>query len=310
MEIRRILVTGRLYDELAAFLPDKRPDKEYRFVAEEELKADDFAWADAYIGFRPAGPFSLAHLRWVHSLGAGVDAFLWKRKWKPDVLLTRTIGAFGEQIAEYCLSYLLRDAQCHDVYAWYQEQRQWKPVAPKRLSEQRMVIYGTGEIGRRIAETLRLFGVSPVGVSRSGRDTPPFSAVYRHDEAGEALARADWVIATLPLTEETHHLFDKTFFSCLHNAGFINVGRGATVEEAALVGALENRNVRLAVLDVFEEEPLPPHSPLWGHPHVIITPHIAALTSAEDAAHSILDTLRCIETGEPLANAVDVSRQY
>ncbi|KYD27997.1 D-3-phosphoglycerate dehydrogenase [Geobacillus sp. B4113_201601] len=118
------------------------------------------------------------------------------------------------------------------------------------------------------------------------------------------------MIAALPLTEETHHLFDKTFFSCLHNAGFINVGRGATVEEAALVGALENRNVRLAVLDVFEEEPLPLHSPLWGHPHVIITPHIAALTAAEDAARSILDTLRRIETGEPLANAVDVSRQY
>ena len=160
MDIRRILVTGRLYDELAALLPDKRPDKEYRFVAEEELKADDFVWADAYIGFQPAGPFSLANLRWVHSLGAGVDAFLWGREWNRNVLLTRTIGTFGEQIAEYCLSYLLRDAQCHDVYAWYQEQRQWKPIAPKRLGEQRIVIYGTGEIGRRIAETLRLFGVA------------------------------------------------------------------------------------------------------------------------------------------------------
>ncbi len=310
MNIRRILVTGRLYAELAALLPDKRPDKAFRFVAEEELTDDDFVWADAYVGFRPAGPFSLANLRWVHSLGAGVDAFLWKREWKKDVLLTRTVGSLGEQIAEYCLSYLLRDAQCHDVYAWHQEQRQWKPFAPKRLGEQRVVIYGTGEIGRRIAETLRLFGVSPIGVSRSGRDTPTFSAVYRHEEAGEALACADWVIAALPLTEETHHLFDETFFACLHNAGFINVGRGATVEETALVGALENRNVRLAVLDVFEEEPLPPHSPLWVHPNVIITPHIAALTSAEDAAQSILDTLRCIETGEPLANAVDVSRQY
>ncbi|KPD00223.1 Glyoxylate/hydroxypyruvate reductase A [Geobacillus sp. BCO2] len=118
------------------------------------------------------------------------------------------------------------------------------------------------------------------------------------------------MIVALPLTEETHHLFDETFFACLHNAGFINVGRGATVEETALVGALENRNVRLAVLDVFEEEPLPPHSPLWVHPNVIITPHIAALTSAEDAAQSILGTLDRIETGEPLANAVDVSRQY
>ncbi|ABO65747.1 MULTISPECIES: D-2-hydroxyacid dehydrogenase [Geobacillus] len=310
MDIRRILVTGRLYDELAALLPDKRPDKEYRFVAEEELKADDFVWADAYIGFQPAGPFSLANLRWVHSLGAGVDAFLWGREWNRNVLLTRTIGTFGEQIAEYCLSYLLRDAQCHDVYAWYQEQRQWKPIAPKRLGEQRIVIYGTGEIGRRIAETLRLFGVSPIGISQSGKASAPFSAVYRPEEAEEALAVADWVIAALPLTAETHHLFDETFFSRLHNAGFINVGRGATVDETALVGALENRNIRLAVLDVFEEEPLPPHSPLWEHPNVLITPHIAALTSTEDAVRSILDTLRCIEAGTPLNNVVDVSRQY
>lgn len=75
MNIRRILVTGRLYAELAALLPDKRPDKAFRFVAEEELTDDDFVWADAYVGFRPAGPFSLANLRWVHSLGAGVTRF-------------------------------------------------------------------------------------------------------------------------------------------------------------------------------------------------------------------------------------------
>jgi D-2-hydroxyacid dehydrogenase (NADP+) len=310
MKIGNILVTGRLCAEMEPLLRQKRPDKNFRFVAEEAVCRDDFFWADVYVGFRPVPSFEFGNICWVHSLGAGVDAFLWNREWKEDVVLTRTIGSFGEQISEYCLSYMLRDLQCHDVYGWYQSQRQWKPVAPTLLRTQRVVIYGTGEIGQQIARHLRLFGVAPIGISLSGRQKPHFSKVFSVTQAEEVLPKADWIIAALPLTKQTYHLFDESFFSLLNNVCFINVGRGATVDEVALWSALENRHIRLAILDVVEEEPLPPTSPLWQHPNVIITPHIAALTSAREAVDCFMQTLQLIENNEPLFNRVDIEKGY
>ncbi|KYD21585.1 D-2-hydroxyacid dehydrogenase [Parageobacillus toebii] len=310
MKVHNILVTGRLYSEMAKLLQEKGVNKNFRFVAENEVCRDDFFWADAYVGFRPAPRFEFGNIRWVHSLGAGVDSFLWNREWKEDVLLTKTVGSFGKQISEYCLSYMLRDLQCHDVYGWYQSQRQWKPIPPQPLQSQCVVIYGTGHIGQQLASYLGMFGVQPIGISRSGQMKPHFVKVFPTDQASEVLPKADWVIAALPLTNETYHLFDEQFFALLNNASFINVGRGATVDEMALWDALENRNVRLAVLDVFENEPLPPESPLWQHPNVIITPHISALTSAEEAVDCFLQTLQRIEADEPLCNKVDVQKGY
>jgi len=310
MQLQNILVTGRLYLAMAQLLKEKKINKNFRFVAENEVCRDDFFWADAYVGFRPVPCFEFGNIRWVHSLGAGVDAFLWNREWKEDVLLTRTVGSFGEQISEYCLSYILRDLQCHDVYGWYQSQRQWKQVAPQRLRNQCIVICGTGEIGQQIARYLRAFGVQPIGISRSGQMKPHFAAVFPMHQASEVLPKANWVIAALPLTKQTYHVLDEKFFALLNNASFINVGRGATVDEVALWSALERRHVRLAVLDVVENEPLPSESPLWQHPNVIITPHIAALTSPEEAVDCFLQTLQRIEAGEPLCNKVDVQRGY
>jgi D-2-hydroxyacid dehydrogenase (NADP+) len=310
MEVRNILVTGRIYQEMEQILLKEKIDKDFRFVSENEVSREDLLWADAYVGFRPTENFQFGNMKWVHSLGAGVDSFLFNREWKEDVLLTRTICSFGQKISEYCLSYILRDLQCHDVYAWYQLKRQWKQVAPKSIQEQNIVIYGTGGIGQEVAKNLGSLGVKPIGVSRSGTAKPYFSQVVPVSQAADVLVKADWVINTLPLTKETYMLFNDEFFCCLQNAGFINVGRGATVDDEALLNALEKRYVRLAVLDVFTKEPLASDSPLWQHPNVIITPHISALTSPEEAVQCFLTTLKNIEENKPIVNKVDVLKGY
>jgi len=112
------------------------------------------------------------------------------------------------------------------------------------------------------------------------------------------------------LTEKTELLFNKDFFCHVKGAGFINVGRGASVDERALLAALEEYKVRYAVLDVFTEEPLPEEHPFWKHPNVKITPHISAVTTPEEGVECFLETLKNIEENNPLRNKVDIQRQY
>lgn len=310
MNIRSILVTGRLYDEIGRLLAG-RSDKEFRFLPDHEVSEADFAWADAYVAFKPTANFRFGRLQWVHALGAGVDAFLHGREWKQEVLLTRTIGPFGRKISEYCLSYILSELQCHEELGHHAAQSIWKPMVPKPLQGLKVVIYGTGAIGQEIARTLSLFGVIVSGVSRSGSKRPYFTSNATLKEGIDAVSAADWVINTLPLTTETEGLFDAGFFRRLRHCGFINVGRGASVREEALIAAIEEGHVRLAVLDVFAEEPLPVASPLWKAQRTVITPHISAVTTPEDAVQSFLETLAAVEKGGKRPdNSVNPSQGY
>ncbi|WP_078414621.1 D-2-hydroxyacid dehydrogenase [Priestia abyssalis] len=310
MNIENILVTGHLYKEMEKILTQKNLSKNIRFVAEEEVSQEDVLWADVYVSFYPTEHFEFGNLKWVHSTGAGVDKYLYGREWDESVLLTRTVCSFGQRIGEYCLSYLLRDMQMHDTFAQMKAQRQWKPEEPKLLDSQRIVIYGTGEIGQEIARVLSTFRIKVSGVSRSGESVPFFDQVVKTENAAFLLKEADWVISTLPLTKQTYKIFNDAFFDQLNNSGFINVGRGATVDELALLEALQKKTVRQAVLDVFETEPLPETSPLWKHPDITITPHISAVTTPEEAVECFLDTLAKIENDEPLYNQVKTKQGY
>ncbi|SDP17015.1 Phosphoglycerate dehydrogenase [Paenibacillus sp. yr247] len=310
MDIKKIIVTGRMYKDLEklALLDTKR---EYMFLPEAEVSTNHFDWADGYVAFRPTESFHFGRLRWVHALGAGVDAFLYNREWKKDVLLTRTVGCFGRKIGEYCLSYILADVQRHENFQQYQTERQWLPSQQKLLHQLNIVIFGTGSIGEEVARILRTFGVTVYGISRSGASNCHFYRVLPITEVHSLLAQADWVINTLPLTPITERLFEMRLFSCMHGAGFINVGRGASVDENALLGAIERGQVRRAVLDVFREEPLPAQSPMWAHPNVIITPHISAVTGLDEAMDGLLSVLGEIDSGqERISHSVDVSRGY
>ncbi|WP_085522310.1 D-2-hydroxyacid dehydrogenase [Tuberibacillus sp. Marseille-P3662] len=310
MDINHLLITDQNFEELERLLEGRLPGKEVRFKSKEEVTSDDMAWTDAFVSFKPAPNFDVAQLKWVHVLGAGVDAFLFNQTWPDDVLMTRTICSFGKRIAEYCLSYILRCLQNHERFRQDQHNKSWDPVTPGLIEDQTIVVYGTGEIGQEVAKTLSMLGADTYGVSLGGRSKDYFKDVYAVGREGDILGSADVVINTLPLTAETHRMFNQTFFNQLQQAMFINVGRGGSVETEALVDGLDQDNVSQAVLDVFASEPLPADSPLWTRDDVSMTPHISAVTTPDEAADCFVDTLKDIEAGKSLENQVDIRKGY
>lgn len=310
MEIENIVVVSPMYKEIQNLIESNGLQKNFRYLPEGDVTLDDIVWADAFLGFNMKFNFDYSSLKWVHSLGAGVDKFLFKKVWDERVLLTRTICSFGQRIAEYCLSYLLKDIQFHDQFQQLQSQQSWKPLTPRLLSEQKVMIYGTGEIGQKTAEILSSFRVDVYGVSLSGKEKEFFKEVMRVDDHLSKLSQINYVINTLPLTEKTESMFNHNFFNELSNVGFINVGRGASLDEKALLQALDENRVKFAVLDVFAKEPLPEGNPLWNHPKVSITPHISAVTTPNEAVDCFIKTLKNVEENKPLHNKVDVAKGF
>ncbi|GGP09070.1 D-2-hydroxyacid dehydrogenase [Oceanobacillus neutriphilus] len=310
MDIQKIMIVSPMINELKEYIEQYNLDKEIRYLTEDKLTEEDLEWADAFCGFQIKKNTDYSKVKWVHSLGAGVDGFLSGRNWDENVLLTRTVCSFGQRIGEYCLSYILRDAQSHQRFAAQQGEKAWNAITPKLLSEKKAVIYGTGEIGQKVAGILSVFGVKVYGISLSGKLKSAFNQVAAIDSHFSIIKEADYVVNTLPLTDKTADLFDKAFFEQVTEIGFINTGRGKSVDEAALIEAIEKEQVRFAVLDVFREEPLPASHPFWEHPAITITPHISAVTTAREAVECFIGTLNKVEAGQVLENKVDIQKGY
>jgi len=310
VEINNIVIASPMFKEIEELVTPYNIHKNFRFFSDDEVTQNDLIWADAFVSFNMKGDFDYNHLKWVHSLGAGVDRFLFDRSWPESVLLTRTVCSFGQRIAEYSLSYVLRDIQLHHSYQTLQLKKQWKPMTPGLLSSQKLMVYGTGEIGQRVAKVFSQFGAEVYGVSLSGKQKEYFHQVMTLEDHYDHLSDMNYLINTLPLTKQTFGLFAKPIFDRLSGAGFINVGRGASLNETALLGALNQQSIRFAVLDVFAEEPLPTENELWNHKNIIVTPHISAVTTAKEGVDCFLETLNKIEKNEPLNNIVDTQRGY
>jgi glyoxylate/hydroxypyruvate reductase len=310
MNINHILIVSPMYKELQSLIEKEQIEKDFRFLSEEELTSSDLEWADALVCFNLKSMIDYSRVKWVHSLGAGVDKFLFGKSWDETVLLTRTVCSFGQRIAEYCLSYILKDLQFHNEFNEAKARKSWNPITPKLLSNQKVMIYGTGEIGQTTAKIFSSLGMDVYAVSHSGKYKNHFKDVMTIETHFSRLSEMNYLINTLPLTEQTASLFDEKIFEQLSEVGFINVGRGATLDEAALLNALNDKHIRFAVLDVFTQEPLPSENPLWEHPNVIITPHISAVTTPDEGIACFVETLRNIEEKKPLSNKVDVRKGY
>lgn len=307
---RTVLVTDFFRGDQLPLLRAARPKIEFRAVAPQDLTQDDIAWAEALIGFRPPRQLEVRGPRWIHGSGAGVDAWLFRREFPVEVLLTRTDQPFGPMIGEYCLARALAERQ--RMIEFYEDQRrtEWRMQAVPLVAGTRAVVVGTGEVGRGIAARFKALGATVDGVSAGGRSVHPFDRVYERRHLHEAVKDADWLILAAPLTEATFHMIGATELSFARGSYLINVGRGALMDETALVPALDAGQLRGAALDVFEVEPLPKESPLWTHPNVLISPHISGLTSVEGATAGFLHALEALERGERPDTAVDVKRGY
>lgn len=219
-------------------------------------------------------------LRWVQATSAGVDDYDLDALRERDVLLTNASGVHAEPIAEQVLGYLLTFAR--NIYKGIQQQQAgvWENYGGHELRDATVGVVGLGAIGGRVAEHCAALGVDVVGTKRDPETAPDaVDEVYGPDDLHAMLARADYLVLACPLTEETRGVVGREELDVLpEQAVLVNVARGEIVDQDALAEALQNRRIRGAALDVFEEEPLPQDSPLWGLSRAVVTPHMAGST--------------------------------
>ena len=250
-------------------------------------------------------------LRWISSTGAGVDHIMAARPLPNGVTVTRMVDVFGPAMAEYVLGYLLAAMLQVPRILAQQRERRWEPFSAELLRGKTAVVVGLGSIGREVCRTLRAAGVRPIGVSRSGRAVDEADEVVPVDRLDDVLPRADFLVLVIPLTEESRGLIDARRLALLpRHARLVNIGRGAVVREADLVTALREGTIGGAILDVFEQEPLPAESPLWGMDNVIVTPHLSGPDEIPVNAEKFLANYHRFRAGQPLDGVVDLDRGY
>jgi phosphoglycerate dehydrogenase-like enzyme len=262
------------------------------------------------VGFRAPSRGAWQRLRWIHCIGAGVDAFAFRTGLSPETLLTRTSEDFGPQMGEYCLTRALAITQRLRLLEAEQRARSWKPKHPEQIRATRALIVGTGTVGGGIARAFLAAGCRVDGVSRGGAPREPFDRVYPGSGFAGAVRGARWLILACPLTEATFHFLNRARLAECAGTYLINVGRGPLVEQEALPEALDSGWLSGCALDVFEQEPLPQSSPLWQRPDVTISPHISGLTTIAGAGEGFLACLAEVEAGRRPALAVDPGRGY
>lgn len=221
--------------------------------------------------------FEMPSVEWVQSSWAGVKPLVGIDR--RDYILTGVKGVFGPQMSEYVVGYLL--AHELKVLERMKQQRKhnWFQEFSGALQGKRLGIMGTGSIGRHIAQTATRFGITVTGLSRSGAPSPVFENVMPVRRLHDFLQEIDYLVSTLPQTDDTNDLLDAAALEKLSaHAYFINIGRSNVVNDVALIHALRNGKLAGAALDVFDAEPIPQDSPLWDTPNLSITAHIAAVS--------------------------------
>jgi glyoxylate/hydroxypyruvate reductase A len=216
-----------------------------------------------------------------------------------------------DAMSEYVALSVLRLHRQDLDYLAQQRAEIWLEREQKNAAERPVGILGFGTLGRDAGRKLRALGFDVAGWSRGSKTVPGFHTFAGADGLDLLLRRSEIVVCLLPLTEETRGILNASAFAQLpRGAGIVNAGRGGHVVESDLLAALDTGQVSGAVLDVFDDEPLPPGHPFWRHPRIIVTPHVAAETHPATAAPIVRDAIRQCEAGLPIANRVDLTRGY
>ena len=251
------------------------------------------------------------NLELVFSVGAGVDQFDVSRL-PPHVPLIRMLEpGITESMVEYATMAVL--ALHRDLVHFIAQQREqtWREIQITRAAKRRVGIMGLGKLGQALLERLKPFGFPLAGWNRSPRTIEDVSCYAGEQALPDFLAQTDILVCLLPLTGETRGILNAGLFEAMpRGAQLVNVGRGGHLVEADLIEALDRGVLSAAVLDVAEPEPLPAGHPFWSHPRILLTPHIASMTTPETAVEYVLDTIGRHRRGEALPGRVDRQRGY
>jgi glyoxylate/hydroxypyruvate reductase len=218
--------------------------------------------------------------------------------------------ALTQGMVEYVTGHVLRHHLGMDAHI-HARAGQWVQIEPPLSHERRVVILGMGALGQAVGRALLGLGFDVSGWARNPRDVPGIPVTYGAQGLAQALARAEILVTLLPHTPATENLLDATRLALLpRGAVIINPGRGALIDDNALLAALDSGQLAHATLDVFRVEPLPEGHPFWTHPRVTVTPHIAATTRARSASQVIAENVARGQTGQPFVHLVDRTRGY
>lgn len=284
----------------------------------EALEANLEKYEVIYGHLPPALLRGAKNLQWLCSDFAGIEGYLDESVWpRPGCLLSNSSGAYGPTIAEHIVMLSLMLLRRMPEYLPALARREWPYYAPIRsVAGSRVVMLGTGDIGSNTARRMKALGASVTGVCRSGKAAEPsFDRVVSVRELDGVLPSADLLVMALPATAETAGILTRERIALLPPTAYvINVGRGAAIDQDALVEALRSRRLAGAALDVMVPEPLPADHPLWDCPNTILTPHISGnmslgLTCDLDVEMFCRDLAR-YAAGEPLEHLVDRMRGY
>jgi phosphoglycerate dehydrogenase-like enzyme len=345
----RVVIATPLEPELAArvrdadprvelaFFPELLPPPRYqgdhhgdlsfaRGGADERRFRDLLASAEVVLGIPRESPHELSRLvreaprlRFLQAMTAGAGELVRDAGLSPleleRVAVASAAGVHAGPLAEFAMLGVLAFSRGLPALLADQRARRWVEHAPvQELCGKTLLVLGLGAIGRAVAQRARAFGMRVVATRRRpGTAIDDVHEVHPPDALARLVEDADAIVVTLPLTEETRGLVDRETIARMRSSAiFVNVGRGAVVDEEALAGALAEGRLAGAALDVFEREPLPPESPLWELPNVIVSPHTAALSALENERIVALfvDNVCRYLGGRPLRNRIDPDRFY
>jgi len=281
--------------------------------------------ADALFGIPDVDPAALARtvaanprLRWVMTTAAGgggqVKAAGLERRDLDRVVFTTSAGVHGGPLAEFAVFGVLAGAKGLPRLLADQQSKTWPSRWEMRqIDEMTVLVVGLGGIGAECARRFHALGAQVWGTTRSGEAVDGVDRLIPLNELANAARDVDAIVVTLPGTEQTHHLIGAQVFDAVTPGTILaSVGRGTVIDENALLPALDDGRIGFAALDVFENEPLDPTSPLWAHPRVLVSPHTAALSSKEEEriARRFAENAARLLDGRPLRAVVDTVEFY
>jgi phosphoglycerate dehydrogenase-like enzyme len=248
-------------------------------------------------------------VEWVQSSWAGITPLLALDR--RDYVLTGVKDVFGPQMSEYVMGYLL----AHELKVLErikaQREHRWLETRSGALEGKQIGIMGSGSIGQHVAKTAAYFGMTVSGLSRSGTPVEYFENMFNISEKEGFLNELDYLVTALPHTTDTDNLIDSAALSLLPNHAYlVNVGRSNVIDDEALMQALRNKTLAGAVLDVFDEEPIPEASGLWDTPNLSITAHIAAISDPLLIVPIFVENYRRFVGGKPLNYIIDFDAGY
>jgi len=289
----------------------RTPEQEARFLEMLRRAEVVFDFDRAHMRDLPA---VAPRLRWLQATSAGIGQMVQRVGLdRANIVLTTASGVHARPLADFCLMAMLMFAKDYARMEREKRAKGWERYCGEELTGKTLAIVGLGRVGQEVARHGKRMDMRVIGTRRSDAPVPDVDKLYGPTDLHPMLREADFLVLAAPHTPETERLIGETELALMRpTAVLINIGRGALVDEDALIRALQDKRLAGAALDVFRAEPPPQESPLWEMPNVIISPHSASTVTQENARITELfcDNLRRYLRGQPLRNVLDTKKLY